>query len=425
MIEYELMSLALADANVIEETTSLMLDDPFSNRSLNTLLGLVKQELKGGRKPRVAGMFAKKEFMRLTGLKSTLNAIADHRGVLKDLEQYDIDIKEAWDKRQLSLMAQDVLIDANDGASTDEITSKVNKALDDIENANGDEDEQSIEEATIELMERWNSIGNEDTSHLIPTGIPDIDEKIIGFPIGEHSVIGARPSVGKTALGLTCMSNQDNNGIGAGFLSFEMKTSQCIERIGQIRSGVSAKDAVLGKVSKEGKADLMIQIQRISADNTIQLIHSNNRRLSNAKRLIRKMKKKNPDLKVVYLDYLQLLNYGDKSLSKTENIESCTESLTLLAHELQIALVSLAQLNRDSKGKPEMHHLKGSGQIEQDAYIVILIDREVSADGNGDEIIHDCAYHIAKNRDGMTGPVPGKYISNTTKFESYYYYEDY
>ena len=417
MIEYQLMNLVIADAQLIEELPCLMLDDPFSDGGLNQLLDLTKEEIKNNRKYKVAGLFAKKEFIRLTGQESTLRAITDNRGNTLFVEQYDIEIKEAWDKRHLSVMAQQVLIDSTDGASSDEITAKVTKTLDEVEKASGSEDEQTLMDATNEVFAKWKSIKDGDTSHMIPTYIHDIDEFIIGFPIGELSVIGARPSVGKTALGMTCMSNQEKNGIHGGMLSLEMKTSQLIERIGQIRSGFSAKDYIKGHLGENQVSMLVDEIQKVSFSK-MQIIHSNNRRLSNVKRLIRRMKKRDSKLQIIYVDYLQIIECGDRKLSETENIAKCTKSLTSLSHELQIAIVALAQLNRDSVGRPVMRHLKGSGQIEQDANIAILIDREVENRQDNDPV-QDCVYVIAKNRDGEIGAARGKYLSTTTKFEEY------
>ena len=417
MTEYELTNLFLADAQLIEELPSLMLDDPFSDGSLNHLLDLTKQELGANRSYKTAGLFAKKEFMRLTGQESTLKAVTDHRGNSLLSEQYDIDIKEAWDKRKFGTTAQQVLIDISDGASSDEIAGKINKALDDVEDSASDEDEQSISDATNEVFARWKSIKDGDTSHMTPTGIKDIDDLIIGFPRGELGVIGARPSVGKTALGLTCMSNQDHMGIHTGVLSLEMKTSQLIERLGQIRSGVSAKDYIKGCLGENQQERLVTEVQRVSSSN-MQIMHTNNRRLGNVKRLIRRMKKRDSLLQIVYIDYLQIITTGDKKMSDVQDIAYCCKSITALAHELKISIVCLAQLNRDSVGRPVMRHLKGSGQIEQDAYIAILIDRDVES-MEGDDPIKDCAYIIAKNRDGETGIARGKYLASTTKFEEY------
>lgn len=420
MSEYRLMSLVLSDAQLIEETPILMIEDPFRDAGLSQLLELTKKELQAGRKYKVAGMYAKKEFLRLTGLKSTLKAVSESNPHYLNKEAYEIEVKEAWESRQFNIMAQQVLIDTQDGASTDEVTGKINATLLEIENTTAEDDEQSLSDATTELFNKWASMASGDNSHLIPTGIGELDDKIFGFPIGEHCIIAARPSVGKSAFGMTCISNQDLMGISAAFLSLEMKTSQCIERIGQMRSGTSSRDILAGNATPEAKDRLIKEIQAISAKNSLQLIHTNNKKLSNVKRLIRRMKKRDPTLRIVFIDYLQIIDYGDRRLGSTENIEKCTSSITSLASELKISIVSLAQLNRDGDGAPKMRHLKGSGQIEQDGYIVILLDRDLSEQlkgneaGNLDEL--DCNYIICKNRDGETGRVRGTYRAKTTLF---------
>ena len=325
MIELELMHLVLADAQLIEETPILMIEDPFNDNGLNKLLYLTKQELKAGRKPKVAGLYAKKEFERLTGLKTTLSAIESHRGHLNKLESYEVTIKEAWEERQLKIMAQEILVDADSGLTTDDHVSKVNKTLDMIERTTATDNEITLGEATEHLIERWIKLGEGDTSLMIPTGISNLDNLILGFQRGTHVLICARPSVGKTAMGLTCMSNQDQMGIATGFVSVEMSEAQCIERLGQIRSNVSHREILKGNASQEEFGQLVAAVQAIPQSDTMQIRHTVNRKLANIKRIIRRMKKNKPDLSVIYIDYIQRIDYGVSSMNPVQNVEEVSK----------------------------------------------------------------------------------------------------
>ena len=423
MIEYEITNLFLADAQLIEETPILMIEYPFNDNGLNKLLELTKNELKAGRRPKVAGLYAKKEFERLTGLKTTLSAIENHRGQLNKLNSYEVTIKEAWEERQLKVMAQEILINSDCGFSTDSHVGQINKTLDRIESTTATDEEISLSDATNNLIERWIQLGEGDTSLMIPTGISNLDNMILGFQRGTHVLICARPSVGKTAMGLTCMSNQDLAGIATGFVSVEMSEAQCIERIGQIRSEVSHRDILKGQGTQEEFAQLVKEVQAIPEDNTMQIRHTVNRKLANIKRIIRKMKKNKPDLAVVYIDYIQRIDYGDKAISSNPvtNVEEVSKSITDLSQELNICIVSLAQLNRGGGDAPKMSHLKGSGQLEQDGHLIIILDRDLKSqlDDNmaQDTTGHlDCGYIVCKNRDGETGYVKGGYLSKFTKF---------
>lgn len=423
MIEYEITNLYLADAQLIEETPILMIEDPFNDNGLNKLLELTKGELKAGRSNKVAGLYAKREFERLTGLKSTLSAIENHRGQLNKLDSYEMTIKEAWEERQLKIMAQDILVNSDCGFSTDSHVGQINKTLDRIESTTATDEETTLTDATNDLIERWIKLGEGDTSLMIPTGISNLDNLILGFQRGTHVLICARPSVGKTAMGLTCMSNQDLDGITTGFVSVEMSEAQCIERIGQIRSEVSHRDILKGNATQECFNSLISEVQAIPKNDTMQIRHTCNRKLANIKRIIRKMKKNKPELAVVYIDYIQRIDYGDKAISSNPvtNIEEVSKSITDLSQELDICIVSLAQLNRGGGEAPKMSHLKGSGQLEQDAHLIIILDRDLKAqlDDNMSQDTTgqlDCGYIVCKNRDGETGFIKGGYLSKTTKF---------
>jgi len=420
--EYQLMRLVYSDAELIEELPIFSIENPFLDGSLNRLLELTKEELKRGRSPRTATAFAKKEFVRLGGLESTLKPMLDMKSYRENAEKYSAEVITAWEARILTMMVGGVSVDLESGLSTEDIIRKVESVLSDIDNSIDPEQDDSLESAKDALYEKWTAMALGDNSVMIPTYIEALDEIILGFQRGTHNLICARPSVGKTAAGLTLASNQDLEGIKTGVVSLEMMAPQCLERLAQVRSGVSARDIISGVASEDQRNAIAIEISKIVSDNTMQIKCTSDRKLNNVKRIIRKMQKTEPDLAIVYIDYIQLIDFGDRRLNSVQNIEECSKAITDLSKQLNISIVSMAQLNREGSEKPRMSNLKGASQLEQDGHIVILIDRDLGAQYNanatGDTESLACNFIVAKNRDGETGMANMAYNAKITKFFS-------
>ena len=126
------------------------------------------------------------------------------------------------------------------------------------------------------------------------------------------------------------------------------------------------------------------------------------------------MKTKNPELKVVFVDYLQKIQ-ADASQSKRDQVSDVSAILTDMATDLDVHVCALAQLNRDGDEAPKIKHLKESGAIEQDAHMIFLIHRDLRDQRRGNYQTDACIA-VAKNRGGRTGDVEIKYDCRTTRF---------
>ena len=417
--EHKLMKLAYVDAEYLAEVGVFNIQAPFQSGAMNTFLDLLREEVKSGRSARQAGAFAKRAFMALNGSYDPLKPMLDAKPIKENAEKYAVTVKTAWEGRQLSAMVGGVSLDIESSVSTDDILLKINGTVSSIENSADNEKEQTKQEVADELRADIIKMIEGDKSAIIETGIDSLDRLIMGFQPSTHVIIAARPSVGKTALGLTLASNQDLAGHKVGFVTIEMTEKQCFSRLAQIRSGVSTKDFIKQEATNEQFIDFNRELDGIVNESSIQ-IRACNSRLSSVKRAIRKMIKAEPDLKVVYLDYIQLLNYGDSRMSPVQNIEECCKALTEMEKQLGICLVSLAQLNRDGSDKPKMRDIKGSGQLEQDAHMIILIDRNLEeafkANASGCNEDLPAKLIVVKNRDGESGLVDIAYNAKQTKF---------
>lgn len=264
----------------------------------------------------------------------------------------------------------------------------------------------------------------------IETGYPDLDRKTSGLKPTEIFVIAARPSVGKSALMMNIVEHVAvTQAIPTLVFSCEMATQQLMKRsIG----GLARYD--WGKLNDGTKPDKgeLIRIQRASKqlaeaplfiDDTPAITIGALR--AKARRLHR-----NHSIRLIAVDYLQLLKSTSRQAdgSREREVSEISAGLKALAKELNLPIIVLAQLNRQSenrtgkgKGRPKMSDLRESGAIEQDADIIGLLSREAySADTQEerDNAGGAATLDIAKNRTGATGTVCLTFLPEIVRFES-------
>jgi len=221
------------------------------------------------------------------------------------------------------------------------------------------------------------------------------------------------------------MSNQEKAGEVVGMLTIEMKVEAIVERVLQIRSGEN-----IFKLAKNpttlGMQKYMAEAAALSDGSNMIIEGTTNRDLGNIRAMIKRMKRDNPLMSVLYLDYLQLIRSSNPKM-QTDEVGTITESSGVmmdLAKDLDLAIVQLAQCNRDSDGGvPLMKHLKGSSAIEQDSGTVILVHRDLQAQlacGNNERelAVLDADLIVCKNRSGRTSTANVKFNALTTEFYS-------
>ena len=226
----------------------------------------------------------------------------------------------------------------------------------------------------------------------ILAGIKYLDERVGGMLPGELTLVAARTSVGKTALLMNVLVHNIENPVL--MFSLEMDRNALIGRLISIMSGESFTEWGRGYSGNEHAIDaaaLRLQQSRI---------HINDRPGLNIRQirmhLARHVKSRGLPA-FVAVDYIQLMQATDRRLSSVERISESSQGLKNLAREFEIPVLALAQINRDVPGgEPHLHHLKGSGSLEEDADRVIMLWRE-------DEDAATVKAKIAKNRNGPTG----------------------
>ena len=271
----------------------------------------------------------------------------------------------------------------------------------------------AIKEATVKALDRIeNAIAAKMRGEVvmgIPYGIDRIDAATGGMKPGELIIIGARPSVGKTSLGLSIINHASvTAGRKSLFVSLEMTEIQDATRIISMRSGTPYGEIERGELTVGSRGHVSKAISEVAAAN-LMIETKPGISLPELAAQVHAMAK--DGLELVVVDYLGLMRYpkfssGDNNYKEVSEISKGLKELALGAG---VPIVALAQLNRGSakhSRAPKMSDLRDSGSIEQDADIVILLHRddEVKAEYESADIEPALAI-IDKNRNGSTGRV--------------------
>lgn len=265
----------------------------------------------------------------------------------------------------------------------------------------------------IEIIEsRYNS-KNQFTG--IPSGFAKLDLYTSGFQNSELIIIGARPSIGKTALALSMIQNiACEKRIPCGFFSLEMP----YESIGMRLLAQEARVPMQKIRSGMLKLDDVKKIQDAAGrwfEAPLHTVDTPNMRLLDLRAMARRMVM-NEGVKIIFIDYIGLITTEDPTAPVFEQVSEISKSLKALARELEIPIVVLCQVARDAEGQePNLAQLRGSGSIEQDADVVMFLHRdrlkeEVAAQEG--KII------LAKQRNGACGDIPIMFLPAYSKFES-------
>lgn len=226
---------------------------------------------------------------------------------------------------------------------------------------------------------------------------PDLDRFIYGLRGGALYVVGARPAVGKSIVGLqlaTAMWEQHDK---ATYLaSLEMTADEIVQRSIAARSRVPLDRIIPGRLTDDDWAALSPAVNRLSAS-LVQIADEGRQTIGTVRSGARSLARRG-NLGLVVIDYLQLLAPRDPRLPREQQVAEASRGAKLIAKELDVPVVLLSQLNRATgeHGVPTLSNLRESGAIEQDADVVLLMHRP-------DEDTQQIDIHVAKNRSGPLG----------------------
>jgi replicative DNA helicase len=239
----------------------------------------------------------------------------------------------------------------------------------------------------------------------ISSGLTDLDAMTSGFQNSELAIIGARPSVGKTALALTMATHiAIDQKIPAAFFSLEMSDRALMNRIISAEAQTRGEKIRTGRLATSDINAIMDAAGRIY-EAPLYIVDMPNMKLLELRTMARRLVLEH-SVKIIFIDYITLITHENADLPRWEQISAISRSLKSLARELDIPIVALSQLKREAEGKqPNLADVRESGSIEQDADLILFLhrDREINKtqDQRSEQI--ETELIIAKQRNGPIG----------------------
>ena len=297
---------------------------------------------------------------------------------------------------------------ATDGGDVDEIVNTAQAEVYAVTEQRTSEDYLPLSEILNPTMEEIEANGSRgDGMSGVPTGFLELDRLTNGLHAGQMIVLAARPAIGKSTLGIDiARSASIKHGMTSAIFSLEMSRSEITMRMLSAEARVPLQNMRKGTMRDDDWQKLAGTMGRLSQA-PLFIDDSPNLSLMEIRAKCRRLKQRH-DLKLVVIDYLQLMSSGKRVESRQQEVSEFSRALKLLAKELEVPVIAISQLNRGAEQRtdkrPQMSDLRESGSIEQDADIVILLHREDAYErespraGEADLI-------VAKHRNGPTDTI--------------------
>ncbi len=359
--------------------------------------------------------------LRAVGDAPYITELALYTPSAANVEQYIDIVEERSVLRQLIRAGGQIAKDSLDGErELAEVLNDAERRIYDISMKKAADSLLPIQKTMYDTFGKMGELMNLKGSLTgVPSGFIDLDSKTSGLQKSDLIIIAARPSMGKTSFAMNIAQYASfHAGKSVVMFSLEMDREQLIMRMFCTEAEVDMQRVKTGAATPEEMmkiADLLPMMEQSqlyiddTAGATVPEIRSKCRR-----------HKARYGLDMVVIDYLQLMHSPKKTDSRQQEISEITRSLKVLARELDVPILLLAQLSRAPEQRqdhrPIMADLRESGAIEQDADIILMLYRDSVYDPDADD--SEAEVIIAKHRNGPTGTVPLVWLGQYTKFKN-------
>ncbi len=337
-----------------------------------------------------------------------------------NVEAYAKIVQEKYYLRSLITTFESVITTSREGASNAAaLMDMAEQGIFDIRQGRDTAGLTRIDEIILSTYDRLQRLGGEDRSDYlgVPTGFSALDAVIAGLNKSDLIFVAARPGMGKTAFALnviTSVAVKSNKKVA--FFSLEMSKEQLVARVISAEALVPGDKMRTGLLSAEDWTRIALSSQPLSKA-PIYVDDSPGITIGEMKAKLRRLK----DVGLVVIDYLQLMTTGKRSENRVQEVSEITRSLKIMAKELNVPVMVLAQLSRGPEGRsdhrPLLSDLRESGSIEQDADVVMFLYRDAYYNRDSEEQnVAECI--VSKNRHGETDIVKLGWDGQFTKFRN-------
>ncbi len=336
------------------------------------------------------------------------------------LETHALYIRQMYAKR---LMLNIQMEASAGGKDTVDSMLDIQQKIQEVLSVNATDDWQDIGTVMLRLSKHMDKVRGK-TMLGVPSGFPSLDKISAGWQEGQLIVLGARPSVGKTAFAAALAINAAKNQYPVGIINLEMPSDRVGGRLVSFYSDIEFWRIYRAKSKDQDQEGQIHQAISDVANLPIWISDKTNVTVSDIRAKAQKLKNR-ADMKLLIIDYLQLMEgEGKVSDNREREVAKMSRGLKLLALDLKIPVIVLVQLNRESdktgNKKPRMSNIRESGAIEQDADDVLLLHRDwksgIQTDANGNSTERQATLIIEKMRDGECAELQISFEPETMKF---------
>ena len=301
----------------------------------------------------------------------------------------------------------------------DEVVDSAQAEIYKVTDRRTSEDYSPLSDIMDGVLDEIEAIGNREAGlYGVPTGFADLDDLTNGLHAGQMVIVAARPAMGKSTLALDfCRAASIHNNMASVFFSLEMTRSEITMRLLSAEAKVPLNHIRNGQMNDDDWSKLARKMGEVSSA-PMFIDDSPNMTMMEIRSKARRLKQRH-DLRLVVIDYMQLMTSGKKVESRQLEVSEFSRQIKLLAKELEVPIIALSQLNRGpeqrSDKRPMLADLRESGSLEQDADMVVLLHRddayesESTRPGEADLI-------IAKHRNGPTRDITVAFQGHYSRF---------
>jgi replicative DNA helicase len=305
-----------------------------------------------------------------------------------------------------------------------ELIERAEAALFKIGHEGGMAEMRSIEAVLHEEIDKLEELSRKDAGLTgTPSGFMDIDDLTGGFQPGNLIVVAARPSMGKSTLATNIAENAAiDHGLPVALFSLEMSETELAHRFIASQAKVSSDELRKGRVKADRWPKVLRAVEKLAAA-PIFIDDSSDIGVLEMRAKARRLHARHDGLGLIVVDYLQLVRPDGRADSRVEQVGQISRGLKILARELDIPVVAVSQLSRAVESRnppiPMLSDLRESGQLEQDADVVMFVYREEYYDAES-ERLGEADIIFAKHRNGPIGKAVLSFLPKYPKFASLY-----
>jgi len=418
--EVSVISSCLMDPHYLTQALEILQPDDFyqtAHKKIFAAMTALDRKQTKADLVTVANHLTKNGDMEVAGGATYLAKISDQAPLAVNVQSYARIVKEAATRRAIITNARKTI---DNCYAIDDISVLLNQTQAEIlkieYNGLGDQI-TPISTMVEERHSHWETISeNPGAVSGIPSGL-DIDKITGGFQDTDLVIVAARPSHGKTALAMTAIGNIAAKNYACGFFSLEMSKEQLMDRWAAMEARIDGFRFKTGYLKEHwdrvNEAASKFYEWRVFVDDSAALSYHEVRR--RARKMV-----KTYGVDIIFIDYLQLMT-GDKAEGRTREVGSISRAMKGMAKELNVPVVLLSQLSRAVENRPNrrpiLSDLRDSGEIEQDADLVLFIYR--------DEVYHKetpdkgiAEINVAKQRNGPIGVRNLAWLARYMRFEN-------